>query len=372
MPGAAKAEPASEPASRRSPRRRAWCSTSVIANTGNAFAKGTGVIAVDDTKHQRPVHDRDVRVAHLDHVSRAVDAHGRAGRSQRQREAHLRRACDHVERDGQHRGRAAAQSAERALHETEPSAPAPRGRRRAAWTPARSSAGAAAALACVAGAVLLRRRAAGSGAHALSAGRLRTLREVDMRRWVRALPVILAAVLAVRCAATDRDRRVERGASRAASAARRPPVAGGPAASGVDVAVDPGASVARSFVLANRSAAAPRSRFGSRAVDATAGPPEHGALRVVGVNGLDGKLAHAVRRRRDARTRATAARSRSRSRRRPTPTPGDVIAGVVATIDQAAPRVRRPDRGAGERSSTLPVAIKRQRRGDRVGEHRRA
>jgi hypothetical protein len=86
-----------------------------------------------------------------------------------------------------------------------------------------------------------------------------------MRRWIRALPVILVGVLAVMATTT-----ATASAAVTGGLLQVTPV-GGSSASGVTVAIDPGASIVRPFTLVNRSA---RLALTVRlaAVDATAGP----------------------------------------------------------------------------------------------------
>ena len=50
-----------------------------LVNAGNGFAHGFGRGSGRRHEHESPVHDRDVRVAHVDHVPRPVDPHRRSG-----------------------------------------------------------------------------------------------------------------------------------------------------------------------------------------------------------------------------------------------------------------------------------------------------
>ena len=97
-----------------------------IANQGNTFTHGSGVVTVADTQAELPVQDRHVRLAHRDQLPRSVDANGRARQSRREHQAHLRqRPRHHVERHGRDRGLVAAPADEGPCRTTRSGRPRP-------------------------------------------------------------------------------------------------------------------------------------------------------------------------------------------------------------------------------------------------------
>ena len=95
-------------------RRRAWFSTSAWRMPATRSRRGSGVVAVDDTNTNVPF-TIETFVSHTSITyrvpwTRTVDAR----RSQRERAAHVRRPCHDVERNDQHRRRAAEPARTRA------------------------------------------------------------------------------------------------------------------------------------------------------------------------------------------------------------------------------------------------------------------
>jgi hypothetical protein len=177
-----------------------------------------------------------------------------------------------------------------------------------------------------------------------------------MMRWVRAVPVVLISALAVLSPATGaRAAASDPAHSSGADLEVTPVGATGTTGAGIALEVDPGASVKRSFIVANRSSAL-RITVRLAGVDATV--RAGGVVKYASGASADGPgswltLSDVV----TTLEPGTNVRVSLTVTPPDNATPGDVTAGLVARVDDAA---RASDNGAVDAPAevSLPIAIK--------------